>query len=100
MDSVSVTVEIVKLLTEITIAAEDILRRVAGHNDFERTVLSPARISLHKYRVWQQNWSGEGLDPNVTAEALWGVQGWKSIRRMIDEIFKASDLIGEYLDDI
>ena len=100
MDSVSVTVEIVKLLTEITIAAEDILRRLAGHNDLERTVLSPARISLHKYRVWQQNWSGEGLDPNVTAEALWGVQGWKSIRRMLDEIFKASVRIGEYLDDI
>ena len=100
MDSVSITIAIVTSLSKITTAAEDLLRILAGHNDFEKTVLSPARISLHKYQVWRQNWSGVALNPNVTAEALWGVQGWRTIQGMLNNILKDSIHIGKYLDDI
>ena len=97
MDSVPITLNIVASLTEITRAAEDVLRPVAGQDDLEKTVLGPTRISLHKYQVWQQNWSGEALNPNVTAQALWGVQGWRMIRGILDEILKDSVHIGQYL---
>ena len=100
MDSVSITTTIVTSLNETTRAAEDVLRLVVAQDDLEKTVLAPTRISLHKYRVWQHNWSGEALNPDVTAEALWGVQGWKSIQRMLHEILKESDHFGNYLDDI
>ena len=97
MDSVPITLDIVASLSEITRTADDILRPVAGQDDLEKTVLGPARISLHKYQVWQQNWSGETLNPNVTAQALWGVQGWRTIRGMLTEILKDSVHIGQYL---
>ena len=100
MDSVPITIAIVTLLSKITRAAEDILRLAAGHDELEETVLGPARISLHKYQVWRQNWSGVAVNPNVTAEALWGVQGWRVIRGMLDKILKDSAHIGEYLDHI
>ncbi len=101
MDSVSITDAIVTSLSKITRAAEDILRLAAGHDELEKTVLGPARISLNKYQVWQQNWSGVALDPNVSAvEALWGVQGWSVIRGMLDKILKDSEHIRKYLNHI
>ena len=99
MDSVSTTTAILASLSELIRAAEDILHLVKG-DDLEKTVLGPARISLHKYRVWQQNWSGEALNPDVTAEALWGVQGGKIIRRMLDDIFQDSVRTRKYLKHI
>ena len=100
MDSVAITNDIGTSLSKITRAAEDSLRVAAGHDELEDTVLGLARISLHKYQVWQKNWSGVAVNPNVSAEALWGVQGWKIIRAMLDKIWKDSDHIGKYLDQI
>ena len=100
MDSVPKTTVIVTLLNKITRAAEDILRLAAGHDELEETILGPTRISLHKYQVWRQNWSGVAVDPNFTAQALWGVQGWEILQRMLDKILKDSTQIGEYLDHI
>ena len=99
MDSVSITTAILTSLSELIRAVEEILRLVKG-DDLEKTVLGPARISLHKYRVWQKNWSGEALNPDITAEALWGVQGWKIIRRMLDEIYQDSVRTRKYLKHI
>ena len=100
MDSVSITIAIVTSLSEITGAAEDLLRVLAGHDDLEKTVLSPVRISLHKYQIWRQNWSGVALNPNVTAEALWGVQGWRTIQGMLNDIWNDSVHIGKHLNHI
>ncbi len=100
MDSVSTTDDIVTSLSNITRAAEDILRLVVGRDEVEETVLAPAQITLHKYQVWKQNWSLVGLNPNVSAEALWGVQGWRMIRAMLENILKESNHIGKYLSHI
>ena len=100
MDSVFITTAILTSLSDLTRAAENILHLVDGRYDLEKTVLSPARISLHKYRVWQQNWFGEAFNPDLTAEALWGVQGWKTIRRMLDEILQDSVRTSKYLKHI
>ena len=100
MDSVSITDDILKSLSKITKAAEDIPRLATGHDEWQRSVLIPARISLQKYQVWQKNWSGVAVNPDVSAKALWSVQGWRIIRGMLDKILKDSDYIGEYLDHI
>ena len=100
MDSVSITIAIVTSLSEFNKAAENLLHLLAGRNDLEKSVLSPARISLHKYQIWRQNWSGVALNPNVTAEALWGVQGWRTIQGMLNDILNDSTHMGKCLDDI
>ena len=100
MDSVSIANDMGTSLRNITRAADDILRLAAGHDELEDTVLGLARMCLHKYQVWQQDWSGVTVNPNVTAQALWGVQGWKIIQGMLNKILEDSDHIGKYLDHI
>ena len=100
MDSISVAQDIGTSLSKITRAAEDILRLAAGHVTLEDHVLWRARMSLDKYQVWQQKWSGVTSAPNVAAEALWGVQGWRMIQGMLNKLLEDSNHIAKYLDHI
>lgn len=99
MDSLPIANDIGTSLGDITRAVED-LRLRAGHDELEKFVLGPTQINLHKYQVWQQNWSGGDSNPNAAAQALWGFQGWKAIQGMLNRILKDSDNIGKYLDHI
>ena len=57
------------------------------------------RVSQHKFKVWQATWSSQAQHPDVSAEALWGVQGWTNIRRILDAITQTSKSIGSYLHE-
>ena len=100
MDSLSIAKDIRTSLSNVTKAAEDILRLAVRHDRLEDGVFSHVRTSLDKYQDWQQQWSGEARDPNAAAEALWGYQGWRIIQGMLNKLLEDSDHMGKYLDHI
>ena len=53
--------------------------------------------SLQKFQAWQKTWSGDERHPHVSAQALWGVNGWTQIRRMLEVINETSRRIVDYL---
>ena len=44
------------------------------------------RVGLQKYQTWQENWSGQAQRPEITSEALWGIEGWARIRTHLAKI--------------
>ena len=98
MDLVALTASAIGLLGTATKASEKILRLKDGSDDV-RQIEFDVEVSHHKFQVWQENWSGQAQHPDVSAEALWGVQGWHNIRRMLNAIIDASKHIETYLRD-
>lgn len=56
--------------------------------------------SLQKFQVWQETWSGQARQPDVSSEALWGPQGWANIQRMLEIVVAASREVETYLIEI
>ena len=88
-DPVSVASATIALLDQATKAQESHLHSHNALEDVKKVKLN-VKVSLHKFQGWQETWSGQKQQPDVTAEALWGAQGWATIRRMLDSIVRAS----------
>lgn len=88
-DPVSLASATITLLSKATEAQEKTLESYNAVDEVKKVELD-VKIGLHKFHVWEETWSGQSKDPGVTSEALWGIQGWANIRRLLDEIVGAS----------
>lgn len=95
-DPVSVASANIALLSEKTKAQETILSYHNGGDELNRVELD-VELSRQKFQLWQETWSNEAENPHVktsqseaTSKALWGVQGWKNVQRMLENVNRAS----------
>lgn len=58
------------------------------------------RVSLQKYKAWQETWSGEEKYTLVSVQALWGAKGWTHILRMLVGIIKTSEDLAKCLENM
>lgn len=98
-DAVAVTAAAIALVTLTTNTTKAILRLSNRHDDVQQIQLD-FEVSIHKFQVWQNNWSGQARQSDVTAKALWGAQGWAIIVAMLDKISRTSREIEELLHEI
>ena len=84
-------------LNQVIQNSDHVLRLWDQQHNIRRLELD-VRVSLQKYKAWQETWSGEERNPLVSAQALWGAKGWTHIRRMLDGIIKTSRDLAEYLE--
>lgn len=95
-DPVSVASATIALLSEKIKAQENILSYDNGTDELNRVELD-VELSRQKFQLWQETWSSEAGNPHaktsqseVTSKALWGVQGWANVLRMLENVNRAS----------
>ena len=74
--------------------------RLRDRQDNVRQLELDIFASLQKLQAWQKTWSGNERHPHVSAQALWGVNGWTQIRRMLEVINDTSQKIADYLGNL
>ena len=98
-DPISVTSTIITLVSQATKAQEKFLTSQSAIESVQKIVLD-INVNLHKFQAWQETWSGQAQQPNVTSEALWGVEGWANVRKILNRIDDASKQIELCLNGI
>ena len=95
-DPVSVASAAIALLSERIKAQEKILSYHDRNDELNRVELD-VELSRQKFQSWQETWSSEAGNPHVktpqseaTSKALWGVQGWANVLRMLENVNRAS----------
>ena len=96
MEAISSAASIVTLIATAAKASERLLLLKNRHNDIERTALEVS-LSLQKILVWQENWSSQARNTNVSANTLWGVQGWTTVQTLLDKIVRTGEEIERLL---
>ena len=82
------------------IQTSDKILRLWGQQHNIRQLELDVRVSLQKYKAWQETWSGEERYTLVSVQALWGAKGWKHILRMLVGIIKTSQDLADYLEEM
>lgn len=98
-DPVSVASATIALLSQAIQSQEEPLTSHNAVEDRKRVQLD-LKSSLQTFQVWQETWSGQAEQPDVSSEALWGLQGWANIRRMLDNVVAASKEIENCLIEL
>ena len=88
-DPISVAASMVALLSAATRVQHKLLSYHKSAGALRQVELD-LQVSRQKFQVWQETWSGQKQQPDVSSEMLWGVQGWMNIQRMLDAIIRAS----------
>ena len=95
-DPVSELYRTVELLSKKIKARESSLSFHKGLEGIKQAELN-VELSRQKLHAWQETWSGQDRSPDgrasqsdVTSKALWGMQGWENIQRILDTIKRAS----------
>ena len=96
MEAISSAASIVALIATAQKASERLHLLKNKDNDIERTALEVS-LSLQKILVWQENWSSQARNTNVSAKTLWGVQGWATVQTLLAKIVKTGEDIERLL---
>lgn len=96
MEAISSAASIVSLVNTAAKALEGLHLLHKRDNDIERTALEVS-LSLQKILVWQENWSSQARNTNVSAKALWGVQGWTTVQTLLYRIVRTGEDIERLL---
>ncbi|KAL8732000.1 MAG: hypothetical protein Q9181_004100 [Wetmoreana brouardii] len=89
MESLSFAVTIIQLVDTSAKASQRLLQLTQKNDELERIGLEVS-LSLQKIKLWQENWSGEVDNSDLSATTLWGPQGWATIRVMLESIIELS----------
>ncbi len=96
-DPVSDLCRTIAILSDKTKALEGSLSFRKGLEGIKQVKLD-VELSRQKLQSWQETWSGQVRSPDgrasqsdITSKALWGVQGWENIQRILDTIKRASE---------
>ena len=96
METISSAASIVSLIATAAQASEGLRHLKHSDNQFERTALEVS-LSLQKILVWQENWFSQARNTNVSANTLWGVQGWTTVQTLLDKIVETGEKIERLL---
>ena len=89
MAEIVIAIKAVSLLGQAFQTSEEVLRlRDQRHN--VRQLELDVRASLQKFQVWQKTWPTDERHPEISAKALWGVQGWTHLHQMLKVIIDTS----------
>ena len=95
-DPLSTATAVIQLLEPAIEISRNTLR-LWDRQDNVRQLELDVSASLQKLQEWQKTWSGDERHPHVSAQALWGVNGWTQICRILVVINETSQRIVEYL---
>lgn len=85
MESIQIAATIVGLIDNSSKTAQSLLQ-LKGVDNETKCIALEISLSLQKILVWQENWSDQARNSKVSAKILWGVQGWSTIRTLLDKI--------------
>ena len=98
-DPISITASAIQVLGQAFQQSEEVLRLRDQQYNVRQLVLD-INASLQKFQVWHRTWSAEEKHPDVSAEALWGAQGWKHLHRMLEVIGETSQDLAKSLQEL
>jgi hypothetical protein len=98
-DPISVASATIALLSTATKVEQRLLSYHRNVDEVRRAELD-VQVCRQKFQVWQEVWSGQKQQPDVSSEVLWGAQGWANIQRLLDAIISASKQLELALVDI
>jgi len=99
MDLLSVTVSIAGLISTAVKTSRSLQLMTVRQDDEVGHIKRELSLSLDKFKVWQENWTGQVHSANVPAVLLWGPQGWANIQILLEDIAKTSGDIDRLLRD-
>ncbi len=44
------------------------------------------KTSQQKFQVWRETWTENELDPAISPEKLWGIEGWTDIQKLLGTV--------------
>lgn len=98
-ESLAVASTIIRFISASARLSDSLLLLKQKNDQAERIRLEVS-LSLHKIKIWQENWSGQVDALNLSAETLWGAQGWAKINELLQKIKQQSESIQRLLTEI
>lgn len=100
MDLLSVTASIVGLISAAVKISRSLQSLTLRHDDEIGYIERELSLSIDKFTVWQENWTGQVHGASIPAKLLWGPQGWAKIQILLENIANTSGDIKRLLRDV
>ena len=98
MEAISVAASAITLI-DASAKTSKALQRLNNRDEGIRRIAVEVSLSLQKISVWQKNWSVQAHHFNVSAKAIWGIQGWATVQTLLENVVKISKNTEQLLQD-
>ena len=99
MAEIVIAIKAVSLLGQAFRTSEEVLRLRDQRYNVRQLELDVS-ASWQKFQVWQKTWPTDERHPEISAKALWGVQGWTHLHQMLKVIIDTSQKLVKYLQEL
>ncbi|KAL8691004.1 MAG: hypothetical protein Q9218_003680 [Villophora microphyllina] len=84
-EAIGITASIITLIELLAKSGESLLHFSQTHDDLKRANLELS-LALQKFAAWQENWPSRVDNGDLSANTLWGTQGWATIHALLENI--------------